>query len=239
MILNEIPDLRSLSALIRASPLFSRAYFDVQEELFNKQTFRELEKRGLRLLPRDIDSPRSLAWLEVSVIGGGPPPPDLGPALFAFYNGLEMGKPTRLSMSHCRALLAVSDLIGWKRLRSPNIQDGPAFSFDTISLRAKREQLIYCPPDKVRTAYTRGVAHYHIYVFRFPKSHRQQFTLSEIEIFRKVFALVNQKIFHFGPHQANPVNLHPMINRSMNEAQRAATREVGGKFALYACVRMP
>ena len=237
MILNKIPDLRSLDALIRASPLFSRAYFDVQEEIFNKQTFMELERRGLHLLPRDIDTPRSLAWLEVSVIGGGPPPPDLGHALFAFYTGLGMAKSTRLSMSHCKALLTISDLIGWKRLKNPNIQDGPDFSFDTISLRAKRDQLISCPLEKVQMAYTRGVAHYHIYVFHFPKSHWQQFNLSEVEIFRKVFALVGKKVFNFGPHQTNPVNVHPMINRNLNEAQAAAAREVGGKFAMFACVR--
>ena len=239
MILKEIPDLCSLDALIRASPLFSRAYFDVQEEVFNKQTFKELDRRGLRLLPSDIDSPRSLAWLEVSVIGGGPPPPDLGPALFAFYTGLEMRKSTRLSMGHCKALLTVSDLIGWKSLRKPNIQDGPTFNFDTISLRAQRGQLIYCPLEKLQTVYTRGVAHYHIYVFHFPKSHPQQMNPSEVETFRKVFALVNQKVFNFGPHQASSVHLHPIVNRILTEGQRAAARELAGKFALYAAVRMP
>ncbi|KAL8785334.1 MAG: hypothetical protein Q9195_008678 [Heterodermia aff. obscurata] len=239
MILNEIPDLRSLSALIRASPLYSRAYFDVQEELFNKQTFKELERRGLRLLPRDIDLPRSLAWLEVSVIGGGPPPPDLGPALFAFYGGLEMGKTTRLSMNHCKALLTLSDLIGWERLRRPSIQEGPVFAFDTIFLRAKRDELVYCPLEKLQKVYPRGVAHYHVYVFEFLKSHGQPFELSEIETFRKVFALVNQKVFNFGPHQANPVNINPMTDRTLTEAQTAAAREVAGKFGVCACVRMP
>lgn len=237
-ILNEIPDLRSLDALIRASPLFSRAYFDVQEEVFNKQTFKELERRGLRLLPRDIDAPRLLAWLEVSIIGGGPPPPDLGPALLAFYNGLEMGKSTRLSMSHCKALLTVSAVIGWKRLRNPYIQEGPAFSFDTISLRAKRK-LVYCPPEKLQMVYTRGVAHYYIYMFRFPNSQGQHFSVSEIETLRKVFALVQRKVFNLGPHQTNSVNLSPVVNRNLTEAQTAAAREVGRSFALYASVRVP
>ena len=197
----------------------------------------ELERRGIHLLPHDIDSPRLLAWLEVSIIGGGPPPPDLGPALFEFYNGLETGKSTRLSMSHCKALLTVSDLIGWKRLRFPRLQEGPAFTFDAISLREKREQLIYCPLEKLQTAYTRGVAHYHIYVFRFLKSHRQHFNLSEIEIFRKIFALASQKVFHFGPHRTNPVGPRELINRNLNEAQSVAVREVGTKFALYAWVK--
>ena len=232
-----MPDLCSLDSLIRASPLFSRAYFDAQEEIFNRQTFKELERRGIHPLPRDIDLPRSLAWLEVSIIGGGPPPPELGPALFAFYNALEMRKTTRLSMSHCKALLTVSDLIGWKRLRRPNIQEGPTFTFDTISLQAKPGQFVYCPLEKMQTAYTRGFAHYYIYMFRFPKSHRQQFTQAEIEIFRKVFALVTQNVFNVGPHQADTATLYPMVNTNLSEAQIAAVREVRRLFALCACVR--
>ena len=61
--------MQSLGALIRASPLYSRAYFDIQQEIFVAHTFKELARRGVNLLPKDIESPLLLAWIDVSIVG--------------------------------------------------------------------------------------------------------------------------------------------------------------------------
>ena len=67
--LHQLPDMQSLEALIRASPLYSRAYFDIQQEIFVAHTFKDLARRGVNLLPKDIESPMLLAWVDISIIG--------------------------------------------------------------------------------------------------------------------------------------------------------------------------
>lgn len=235
MVLQALPDMGSLEALIRASPLYSRAYFDVREEIYNTQTFEELRRRGVYLLPRDIDTPCALAWLEVSIIGGGPPPRNLGGAIHAYYNGLSEKKAPRLSISHCRALLTVSEAVGWRKWTKPTVQTGPTFFLDNFCLTGMPKRPVICPPAKVKTAYTRGFAHYHAYVFRFRG--QPSFTLSQVAIFRKIFALIISGAFFFGPHRRNSTSTYPIGNPNMNEAQRALGEELAGKFAAFAYIR--
>ena len=236
MVLGELHDMQSLDALVRASALYSRAYFDRREEIFNKQTFKELRRRGIGLPPEKVPPPRSLAWLEVSIIGGGPPPPDLGAALFNYYNRLRTRhgrkKARRLSIEHCRALLTITDIIGWKKWTGPVYQTGPTFTFDCFYLHELPKQAVHCPPDIVLKAYPRGLAHYHPIVFTFPG--RPSFTLAQVAIFREIFALILQRVLVFGPYPMG-VPTGSILNRTAaSETQLAAAMALSHKFGAFA-----
>lgn len=242
MVLREIHDMQSLDALVRASALYSRAYFDRQEVIFNKQTFKEIRRRGVRLIPAKPAklSPRDLAWLEVSIIGGGPPPPDLGAALFSLYTKVltrPLVKPLRLSIEHCRALLTISDVIGWAKWVKPVNQTGPTFAFDSFYLHEIPQQRVYCPPSEVLKVYSRGLAHYHPLVFNFPG--QRSFTLAQVGIFREVFALIMQGVFVFGPFPANVTNMTTgvsILGDAVSETQLAAATALRTKFGAFAHV---
>ena len=144
VLLYQIPDVATLSALVHASPCYHSLYLALREEVLTCITFRELSARNVRIIT-------PLSFAQVRVRGYGEPRRELQAALWSICDqtapvpsvpatnptasdqltrtadigsASDQGSKTssgfnrpykiRLEVEHCLALLTMEDFIGWR-----------------------------------------------------------------------------------------------------------------------------
>lgn len=102
------PDVATLSALIHASPTYHAVYLSAREECLAKATICDLESRGI-----DVLTPHT--FIEVSIRGNRHFNPVLKQAIEHCYRATQNNQTTKLKLSlrECRALVTLTDLVGW------------------------------------------------------------------------------------------------------------------------------
>lgn len=101
-----ITDYQTLRSLVHASAIYRSTYIFARAELLTKATILKLKDRGI-----DVLTPADFA--EVCVHGGKRLSRYLQPALQKLYSQIIAGVPTRLSATHCKALLTLVELKGF------------------------------------------------------------------------------------------------------------------------------
>ena len=143
LLLRQIPDVATLSAVVHASPCYHSLYLAVREEVLTAITFRELSARNVCIIT-------PLSFAQVRVRGYGEPRRELQAALWSICDqaasvsatntiasdqltstadigsasdqrsktssGFSRPCKMRLKVEHCLALLTIEDFIGWRPL---------------------------------------------------------------------------------------------------------------------------
>ena len=143
LLLHQIPNVATLSALVHASPCYHSLYLALREEVLTSITFRELSARNVRIIT-------PLSFAQVRVRGYGEPRRELQAALWSICDqaasvpatnpaasdqltrtadiasASDQGSKTsggfirpykmKLKVEHCLALLTIEDFIGWRPL---------------------------------------------------------------------------------------------------------------------------
>jgi hypothetical protein len=147
-LLDQIPDVATLSALIHASPTYHELYAALREEILTSITLKELFAREIKLLP---PSP----FVEIRVYGLSKPREDLWHAIQSLYHqasptpitadqvasgrthathcafgqqnpsngGLPGQGILKLTIEHCLALRTIEDKVSWR----PVVENGQEF----------------------------------------------------------------------------------------------------------------
>ena len=108
-ILNSMPDVKSLRALVHASPLYHATYFLARDQVFTNATLLELQSRKINVTTR-VD------YAEICVRGGGgmnTPDAVLETAVQDIFNQLDRNASIKLTLHQCIALLTLEDFKGF------------------------------------------------------------------------------------------------------------------------------
>lgn len=109
-IIRDVPNIKSLCSLIRASPDMYAVYAYAQRHIFTRVTLNELIERGI-----DVLTPASL--LQVKALGGVDV--TLRSALQSLHHQLTaMEDPVVLDIEQCKSLRQLEDVILWDVKRS-------------------------------------------------------------------------------------------------------------------------
>jgi len=106
MIFPHLPDVSTLSALVRASPAYHAVYAAHQEEILSHFTVKELGNRNA-----DILTPAS--FVEVNTPDNEARKSHLRSAIPAYHRAVQQHKHPRLTVEQCLALLAIRDVVRW------------------------------------------------------------------------------------------------------------------------------
>ncbi|KAL8965415.1 MAG: hypothetical protein Q9183_003865 [Haloplaca sp. 2 TL-2023] len=109
-VLSLIPNVKSLRAIVHASPLYHATYLLAREKILTDITLQELQTRKINVTTR-VD------YAEVCVRGGGgstTPAGVLENAVQDIFNQLDRNTSIKLSAYQCTALLTLEDFKGYR-----------------------------------------------------------------------------------------------------------------------------
>lgn len=115
VLLEQMPDINTLSALVHASPIFHAVYLVNREEVLTKTTLRELSTRKQ---PIDIDELLKPAALCNIVTRNGDLNPNLKPAIRACHAQANDTDGLKLSVGNCIALRTLCFYYRWQVVES-------------------------------------------------------------------------------------------------------------------------
>ena len=106
-IFEQNPDLRTLHALVRPSPVYHQVYVAARERILTRVTLDGLARKGVELPQLQDD-----AIIEYSVRRGLPSQDIIG-ALGVYYAPSRKEKVFKLKVRECIALLSLTDVVSW------------------------------------------------------------------------------------------------------------------------------